>query len=54
MEQDCNGVDGESSTDRGTPPPPPEGGASLSPTGGVLASLCGIPEFLILGIRGTV
>lgn len=30
------------------------GGASFAPAGGVLASLCGIPKFLITRIRGIV
>lgn len=55
MEQDCGGVDGESSGDRGPPsPPPPQGGASLASSRGVLASLCAIPNFLTLRIRGTI
>jgi hypothetical protein len=55
VEQDCGGTDGESSGDRGPPPPPPpQGGASIASSGGFLASLCGIPKFLTLRIRGTV
>lgn len=44
--------DGESLADRGPPPPPPQGRASFA--GGVLASLCGVPKFLTLRIRGTI
>lgn len=46
--------DGESPIDRGPPPPPPQGGASFAPSRGVLTSLCEVPKFLRLRIRGTI
>jgi len=36
------------------PPPPPVGGVSFATTGGALASLCGVPKFLTMRIRGTI
>jgi len=54
VEEDYGGTAGESPANRGTPPPPPQEGTSLSPAGGVLASLCGIPKFLTLRIKATI
>eukprot|EP00253_Pinus_taeda_P003165 PITA_03165 len=36
------------------PPPPATSGASFAPTGGALATLRGVPKYLMLRVRGTV
>jgi len=46
LELELGRRDCEAHAERGPPPPPP--------TGGVLASLHGVPKFLTLRIRGTV
>ena len=51
VELEVGGDDSAAHVERGPPPPR---GASFVPTGGVLASLRGVPKFLNLRIRGTV
>lgn len=53
-ELEFGGGDSEDLVGRGPPPPLPQGGPSFTPTRGVLASLCGIPKFLTMSIRGMV
>ena len=53
-EDDEEAGDSQMAQDQLPPPPPGIGGASFAPTGGALADLRGVPQYLTLCIRGTV
>ena len=50
-------IEGSTVVQRGDHPPPPPpgaGGGAFTPTGGVLASLRGVPKYLTLRVWGTI